>query len=202
LTDPAIPLAIPGIRWLPFYYCFDFRANDLGYQLTSEDSLVTFLPDDDPNVSDHEEWPDEGYPLEFPKSSIKIAPYDYHPTNLEDAYAWAGIFGIGKLSKADQAAAKKRVAEEVYGLGFYAPETEKEFQECLSHPFIQGKPDTTCLNPRCRNHKRKGQLSTIALMDAEPVKGVHTFGRWGASVQLIFQMCSKCHTIRVSNQCP
>ncbi len=71
LDDPAIPIAIPGIRWLPFYYCFDFRANDLGYRLITEDSLVTFFPDDDPNVADREEWPDEDYPLEFPNPASR-----------------------------------------------------------------------------------------------------------------------------------
>jgi hypothetical protein len=201
LTDPAVPVAIPGLRWLPLYYCFDFRANDLGYQLTSEDSLAAFFPDDDPNVTDHEEWPGENYPLVFPKSGIKITPYDYDPTNLDEAYAWAGVFGIEKLSKADQTAAKKRIAEEMDGLGLNAPVTERELQECLSNPFTQGKPNKTCLNPRCVNHKRRGKLSTIALMPAEPVKGVCTFGRWGMGVQLVFQMCNNCHTIRVSNQC-
>ena len=24
LTDPAVPIAIPRVRWLPLYYCFDF----------------------------------------------------------------------------------------------------------------------------------------------------------------------------------
>ena len=61
---------------------------------------------------------------------------------------WAGIFGIGKLAKADQAAAKKRVAEEMDGLGLGVPETEKEFQEALSSPFMQGKPDSGCLSGR------------------------------------------------------
>jgi hypothetical protein len=86
LTDPAFPLTIPGVRWLPFYYCFDFRANDLGYRLISDDELVTFFPDDDPNVSKQESWPDDDYPPEFPKSGIKVAAYDYDPTDLEDAY--------------------------------------------------------------------------------------------------------------------
>src|SRR3954466_15464919 len=35
MTDPGIPFTIPGVRWLPFYYCFDFRANDLSYRLIS-----------------------------------------------------------------------------------------------------------------------------------------------------------------------
>jgi hypothetical protein len=158
LTDPAIPFAIPGVRWLPFYYCFDFRANDLGYRLISDEALVTYFPEDDPNVTDHEEWPDENFPPEFPKSSIKISEYEYDPTDLEDAYRWAGVFGIGKLSKRDQAAAKKRVAELVDGLGLGVPETEKEFDEALSNPFMQGKPDSPCLNPKCSNRTKKGQL--------------------------------------------
>jgi hypothetical protein len=200
LSDPEIPIAIPGVRWLPFYYCFDFRANDLGYRLISDESLVTFFPDD-PNVAHEESWPDEAFPLEFPKSSIEVAHYPYDPTRLDDAYAWSGVFGIGRLSEADQAVAKQRVAEDVEGLGFYAPETEEEYEEALSYPFLQGKPDGECLNPGCPNHSKKGQLITIALMPAEPVAGVHTFGRWGGYTQLIFQLCGLCHTIRATNQC-
>jgi len=201
LTDPAIPITIPGVRWLPFYYCFDFRANDLGYRLISDDELVTYFPTDDPNVTDHEEWPDEDYPLAFPKSNINIAAYDYDATDLEDAYRWAGVFGISKLSKRNLAAAKKRVAELTAGLGLGVLETEEDFDEALSSPFMQGKPDTPCLNPKCSDRKKRGQLIPIALMPAEPVMGVHTFGRWGGGVQLIFRMCPKCYTIRVSNQC-
>src|SRR5262249_18125580 len=104
LTDPAIPFSIPGVRWLPFYYCFDFRANDLGYRLISDDELVAFFPTDDPNVSNEESWPDDDYPLEFPKSKIRIGACAYDPTDLNDAYQWAGVFGIGKLTKRDQAA--------------------------------------------------------------------------------------------------
>jgi hypothetical protein len=196
LTDPAIPITIPGVRWLPLYYCFDFRANDLGYRLISDDELVTYFPDDDPNVSDKESWPDtEGYPLEFPKSLIKITAYPYNPTKLKDAYQWAN------LSKRDQLAAKKRVSKSMDSLGFFPPETEEEFDEAFSSPFAQGKPDSPCLNPNCSNWTKKAQLTTIALMPAEPVKGVHTFGRMGAGVQLIVQMCPRCYTIRVSNQC-
>ncbi len=87
------------------------------------------------------------------------------------------------------------------GLGYYAPVTEKEYQDCLSSPFVQGKPDESCLNPRCRHRKKKGQLSTIALMPAEPVKGVHLFGLWGTDTFLIFQLCKHCYSIRVTNQC-
>jgi hypothetical protein len=71
LTDPAIPFTLPGVRWLPFYYCFDFRANDLGYRLMSDEELVTFFPSDDPNVSKEESWPDDDHPLEFPNRASR-----------------------------------------------------------------------------------------------------------------------------------
>jgi hypothetical protein len=158
LTDPAIPFTIPGVRWLPFYYCFDFRANDLGYRLISDEELVTFFPTDDPNVTEHEEWPGEDYPLEFPKSRIEIAAYDFDPTELEDAYRWAGVFWIGKLSKRDQAAAKKRVAELMDGLGLSVPETDKDFDDTLSSPFMLGTHDIeefgTRFNERFRDWLR------------------------------------------------
>jgi hypothetical protein len=200
LTDPTIPIAIPGIRWLPFYYCFDFRANDLGYRLISDEELVTFFPNDDPNVTNEESWPDEEYPLEFPKSAIKVATHQYDPTDLQDAYQWAGVFGIGGLSERDRAAAQSRVVEELF-FDEAVPETDEDFDEAFSNPFMQGKPDSPCLNPQCSNRNRKGRLTPIAIMPAEPVKSVHTFGRWGGDVQLIFRMCPKCYTIRVCNEC-
>ena len=49
--------------------------------------------------------------------------------------------------------------------------------------------------------RRPPQGGTRNLVLAEPVEGVHTFGPYGGGVQLIFQMCPKRCTIRVSNQC-
>lgn len=198
LADPAIPVSIPGIRWLPLYYCFDFRANDLGYRLVSDGALVTYFPKNDPNVSTSEEWPHDDYPTEFPQSSIKIAREDYDPTDLEDAYFWAGVFGIDKLSKRDHAAARKRAAKLATGLGFAAPKTEEEYAEALSGPFTQGKPNAACLNPKCAGSKQGGSLVPFALMSPEPLPGIRPYG--DAGVQLLFQICPRCSTIRASNQ--
>ena len=201
LTDPAVPIVIPGIRWLPLYYCFDYRATELGYRLISEEELVTYFPTDDPNVSEEESWPADDYPLEFPKCAIKVEAYAFDSTRLDEAYEWAGIFGIGNLSAPDQAAAKKRVTELMKALELSVPQTDEDFEDALCRPFIQGKPVGSCLNPDCSNGTESGRLTTFALIPAEPVEGIHTFGRWGGGTELIFQICQKCHTIRVSNQC-
>lgn len=201
LTDPAIPFSVPGVRWVPIYYCFDFRLNDLGYRLLSDDALTAFVPTDDKNVSATESWPDENYPMEFPRSKIAISPHPYDPTDLDDAYSWAGVFGIDKLSPKKQAAAKRREAEWTESLGFHPPETDDEFREATGRPFSQGRPKGACLNPDCENASRIGSLATVALIPGEPVPGVHTFGQWGKGVQLIVQKCPLCHTFRVSNEC-
>ena len=201
LTDPTVPIVVPGVRWIPIYYCFDFRVNDFGYQLLSNDAMVPFIPTDDRNVSAEESWPGDHYPMEFPQSPMTVTPYPYDPANLEDAYAWAGIFGISRLSVADQTVAKRRATETAEGLGLYPPETDEEFREALSLPFMQGRPNNTCLNPSCANHTQEGRLATIALIPAEPVPGVYTFGEHGSGVMLIVEKCPACHTFRVSNQC-
>lgn len=201
LADPAVPIAIPGVRWLPLYYCFDFRANDLGYRLISDDRLVTYFPEDDPNVTAEEEWPDGDYPAEFPRSPIDVASHPYDPTDADDALRWSGIFGIGQLTPDDRESVRRRLSDHLESIGFDAPETEEEFEEALSHPFLQGKPDSPCLNPECPDRHHKGRLVPIALMPAEPIPGLHLYGRWESGVRLIFRICPRCSTIRASNEC-
>ncbi|MBX9624910.1 MAG: hypothetical protein K2X82_13980 [Gemmataceae bacterium] len=201
LSDPAVPAAVPGVRWLPLYYCFDFRTNDLGYRLVGDEAMEVFVPADDPNVAAREEWPADGYPPVFTRSDIRVKPHPYDPTDLEDAYAWAGVFGTDRLSPADRAAARERAAAEAEMCGSSPPETDEEFREAMSSPFVQGRPAGGCLNPRCQGYGANGELVPVALVPAEPVAGVHTFGELGGDVTLIVQKCLRCHTLRVTNQC-
>jgi len=184
---------------MPLYYVFDLRANELGYRLTSESSMVTYFPSDDPNVSESEEWPSDGYPSEFPLSKITILPRGYDPTNLDDAYFWAGVFGVSQLSSNDQAAARKRVAKLMEDYGMDPPETDEDYDSCLSSPFAQAKPSSDCLNPDCENHGVYDKLQVVAIVPPEPVPGVRLWG--GADVQIVFELCPSCYTIRASNQC-
>ena len=200
-TDPTVPFAVPGVRWVPFYYCFDFRVNSVGYRLVSDSAMEVFFVENERNVSDREEWPADSYPTAFPRSPIKVNPLRYDPTDLEDAYSWAGVFGIDELSPANRLKARTRVAEEAELFGGFTPETDEEFRASMSRPFMQGMPNGNCLNPKCPARIREGQLSVVALVPAEPVKGVHTFGPYGSDVRLIFQLCPVCHAIRADNEC-
>lgn len=199
LRDPCVPIQIPGLNWLPLYYVFDFRANDLGYRLTSENSMETFFPLDDENVTSKEEWPGKNYPASFPRSDFSVFRCDYDPTDREDAYMWAGVFGVPKLSTADRQSVNRRVERDCQFTYDFTDATEEEYEDAMCFPFMQGKPNNMCLNPGCESYSRHGQLSVIALLPPEPVPGVQLWG--GAGVQLIFEMCPLCYTIRSSNQC-
>jgi hypothetical protein len=113
----------------------------------------------------------------------------------------AAIFGIEKLSAEDRNWVLEQEAQQVEMIEGYRPDTEKELLECMSHPFAQGRPNSRCPNSRCSHNTIAGSLEVIALMPANPVPNVYTFGRSGNDAQLIFEQCAKCHTIHVSNQC-
>jgi hypothetical protein len=200
LDDPLIGIEIPGAQWLPFYYCFDFRVNALGYRLRTDDELTVFFWPNEPNVSKVESFPNDDFPPEFPRRTVKVVRVPFDPSDPEDAYVFGAIFGLEKLSAKDRAVVLQREADQVDLIEGYRPESEEELLKSLSYPFAQGPPRSRCPNPACANHRTPGGLDVIALMPAEPLRGVRTFGRWSEGVQLIFELCPQCHTIHVSNQ--
>jgi len=200
LSDPAIPFSIPGVRWLPFYYCFDFRINVIGYRLTSDDSMVTYLPSDDPHVSKKESWPGDNYPMEFPSRRMQVRPAKYESTNLNHVYTWCGIFGIPPELARDEATAQKMLWDYAKREELVWEPEGSPFFDTFTSPFMQGRPDHPCINPQCENHRLRGTLKVIGLIPAEPVNDIHTFGPYGSEVKLIFQICPACNTIRVCNE--
>jgi hypothetical protein len=201
LEDPLIGLHIPRVQWLPLYYCFDFRVNAFGYHLSSDEVLRVYFWPNEPNTSKTESYPDKDFPRHFAKTGITLASYDFDPTDRNDAYDFAAVFGLDKLSPKDRAWVLRKEADACQAMLGYRPETEAEVVASLSRPFGQGRPDSPCPNPDCKYHKKKGHLQVIALVPGQPVPGVHMFGRWGDGVQLIYELCPNCHTIHVSNQC-
>ncbi|MBA2113171.1 hypothetical protein [Bremerella alba] len=203
LTHRDLPFDLPGMRWLPLYYCFDFRVNTMGYRFRDNQSLEFFFDHDDPYTSASESWPDDNYPEAFPQASIQVEPLPYDPTNLDDAKTWSGVFGIDELSLQDRESLRSEILKFMKLFGEYEPESEEEIWERIHMPFIQGPPESRCLNPTCdfSLKERPGQLCTIAITGNSPIAGVKIFGPHGDGVMLTFQACQKCQTIRVENQC-
>ncbi len=200
LSDPAVPIALPGVRFLPLYYCFDFRVNELGYRLTTDGAMTTYFPENEPNVSGHEQWPADDYPAEFPRSPARVEPVRYDPADPADAAAFAGVFGVGGLSPENRADFGARAAEFAELFGFDPPGTDDELAELLPAPFAQSRPSGRCPNPDCDAHRSGERLRSIALVSGEPVPGVRPWGDHGAGVQVVFESCPHCHAVLATNQ--
>ncbi len=198
LTDPLVPIAVPGLKWLPLYYVFDFRANEVGYTLHSDASMTTYFPTDDENVSSDESWPSDDFPMVFPSHSIELAAHSFDPKNLDDAAQWAGVFGIRHLADDQLAELKRLIDAHCDEIGDYPPEGD-DFYDYLCSPLWQGTPNNCCINPGCENNSKPQSLNVLALVPHDPIPGLEIWG--GAYVQTIFEICPLCYTIRSSNQC-
>ena len=198
LSDPLVPLSVPGLKWLPLYYVFDFRVNEVGYKLSSDSSMTTYFPSDDPNVSTEESWPSPDFPMEFTVHSVKVSTRLFDPSSLEESETWAGVFGIEHLNKKQRAKLRKRIEKHCKTFGMYPP-SDDDLAEFLNSPFWQGPPKGTCLNPSCSNYRLSNTLNVFAIVPHDPIPGLEIWG--GADVQIIFEICPLCHTIRSTNQC-
>ena len=198
LSDPLIPFSIPGLKWLPLYYVFDFRANQVGYKLSSDSSMTTFFPSNDPNVSSTESWPAPDFPMEFDQHPVNLSAYSFDPTNLDESETWSGVFGVDHLTTRQRTKLKKRIAKQCKAFGEYPPDSD-DLSEFLRSPFWQGPPRNCCLNPDCKNFQLRNSLNVFAIVPCEPIPGLLIWG--GAEVQTIFEICPLCYTIRSSNQC-
>ncbi|PQO34297.1 hypothetical protein DTL21_12250 [Bremerella cremea] len=199
LNDPKIPIEVPGIRWLPLFYCFDFQVVTIGYQLLDDQHLKFFFNRSDARTSDHEEWPGDDFPMQFVQSEVTVHDRRYDPQNVEDAYRFSGIFGVDELSTYDLELLKERVVQENEDLLDAPLENDEDFRDHLHMPFLNGIPEARCMNPVCdlAQQSRKGQLKPLALLSGNPAKGVHLFGEFGDYTSLYFQRCEMCQTIRV-----
>jgi len=203
LAESVLPFHLSGLKWLPLFYCFDFRINTIGYRLTSDDSLQFFFERSHPSVSSNEEWPYDNYPREFPKIWLNVVTVPYDPQNVDDAYAWAGVLGIDSISAEGEEQLRNKAIDAARLWGHEAPGTREELAEYLDMPFVQGRPSSQCMNPACDNSKKEhhNQLHVIAIVPNAPLDEALLFGKYEDDVILIFQICERCQTIRVSNQC-
>lgn len=198
LNDPEVPWELPDNCWLPLYYCFDFRVKTIAYQLESDESIRFFIDLNQAHTTEHEEWPADDFPMQFPSHPVTIEPYEYEPQDVDDAYLFAGVFGTDHLSAYDWEGLKQRIFDDAEEYDLPMPETDEDLQEFLEMPFLNGKPESRCLNPECKFAGQAGddQLQPIALVPGCPAEDVHLFGEHGDFTRVYFQLCRACRTMR------
>jgi hypothetical protein len=184
-ADPALPLQIPGIRLLPLYYSFPYNGGACGYRVKSETEIEVFYME---NKKVEKDFPYADYPSQFPERSVRLASISYEEHKTLVFFLEAGEEA---LSEAD----RKMIMSD-----YRYPFT----QLGGVHRMWQGIPAVACPNPSCEYSKYSCFMDLFAVIWNEPHPGVFLWDAESADccdVQVIFQICPKCHSIHACNRC-
>lgn len=197
-SDPLLSKLPSKYGRLPLYFSFDLHLMSFGYKEVDDDTCMVF-----PNFAeevniDQPEIP-EDIPREFPRYQVRIDSYPYNPALRDDAVAFAGVYGIHRLSTKDQSAVRKQYDKLYRKIMLEAPEGDA-LENFMSSPYCQGRPVGKCPNPECINYDAPKSLLPLAIFPANLRSDVQLFGCWSKGIQLIFELCPLCHTYRTSNQ--
>jgi hypothetical protein len=185
LSDPVLGFLEMDCVRLPLLYPFSYDGADLAYRVKSEGEVELLAPlKGKPSPG----WPYPNYPRVFKPVPVSLdpIPYEVHKT----------------LAFAYEVTSDMEYAERL------SPEDRKLLDK-LGHPFTQiggilnlpwGAPDVQCPNAACRYHTM-GAMDYLATVREAPIPGVSLWGEWGISVIIVYQICSECRSIYVSNTC-
>jgi hypothetical protein len=124
----------------------------------------------------------------------------YDPSDPENALLYAGVFGYDALSPEQFAALARHVEKD--GLpDIFGYETGEDYLRegnCL--PFTQGHPVEDCPAPECPNHGRVSSLRPFAIFREGRHEARTLWGPNCGSLQIVYQICPACSTIRTTNQ--
>ncbi|HSY09500.1 MAG TPA: hypothetical protein VK840_01160 [Candidatus Dormibacteraeota bacterium] len=195
-SDPAFPLQIPEIRYLPLFYSFPYNAGACGYRVKSETEIEVLYME---TKEVERDFPYENYPTEFPERRVRLVPISYEQHKTLVFYLEAGKEA---LSDAD----RKLILDE-----YRYPFT----QLGGIHRMWQDVPNVPCPNPACENNKFKCFMEVFAVIWNQPHEGIFLWEKpskakysWqkdddghNDDVQVIFQFCPKCYSIHACNRC-
>jgi hypothetical protein len=188
-TDPSFPIHLPKARFLPLYYCFPYNGGGVGYRIVSDEEIEILSMETNRVERD---FPYENYPDTFPETPISLAPisYEEHKTLVYYLYCQDNYLEEECLSDKD-----------------------RQFIEQSGYPFTQlggiqrmwqDIPDVFCPNKQCDNHKSRDSMDVFAVVWNQPVQGIYLWdddAEYESNTQLIFQICSLCHSIHACNRC-
>ncbi|HXQ37355.1 MAG TPA: hypothetical protein VN843_25320 [Anaerolineales bacterium] len=186
--DPSVPVHIPRVRYLPLYYCFPYNAGALGYRVVS-DGEITILYMETKRVQP--DFPYEGYPSEFVKTPVSLAPISYEDHKTLVYYMTCEDHNLQRkyLSKKDKASLTQ-----------------------IGYPFTQlggiqrmwqGIPDVPCPNRTCEYHRYNCFMQVFAVVWNHPVPRVYLWDddpKTSTEIQVIFQICPLCDSIYVCSR--
>mgnify|MGYP007059394867 FL=1 len=215
--DPEIPISIPGVRWVPLYYCFNWRSGmTVGYRVESESKIETFpLARRFKNyVSDESEYPYDGFPDQFDIRAVVATRSAFDPLNREHVREYIDVFGTESLGERS----RRELIDDLrsdYNLLDEGPadDSDEALLMTISGPSCQGHPENTCPNPGCGNHSAPRSMRIIAIVPAYPFgdsvehETLDVFSPWGeqcdlpcSDLEIVYEMCPVCSAIMATSQ--
>ena len=225
-SDDLVPISLDGVRHFPLIHGFQFCSNgeEFIYRVLKEREIEVISHKNE----DFDEWfPYDDYPDHFPGLQFALRSEPYDATKAEDALMYQGVFGLDALSDSETLRAVE-VAKSTWHPEKFERSDSPEWTDIeLMHsrgcePFCQTAPSDRCPSPQCTAEVDYViDAYELDLSDGNPplkvrerimriptlkVIAIHEGARdeelWGGVwVQLIFQLCSECGCVVVSNQC-
>jgi hypothetical protein len=180
--DPAFPLKIPGVRFLPLFFPFQYDGGACGYRVKSDTEIEILYLQNKRIVKD---FPYEDYPSEFDERHVRLEPITYEQHKVI-AFLLEG--GEKALSKKDHKLLFTDLRYPFSQLGGI-------------HELKQGFPDVACPEPTCENSRCSDFMEVFAVVWHEPHPGVFLWDSSADDVQLIFLICPTCHALHACNRC-
>ena len=192
LRDPLVPFSLPNTNFLPLLYGLNY-GTDCCYKIRSDTEFELVHP----GVQEYYFPPWEA-PESFPRKSTSFSQEVFDPTNADDVMDWKGVFGCDQLNSKERERALDMARERSWLSVNDAPSDDWTYEQVIDSsfdpPFAQSRPYNLCKTPDCK----KSELSVIALQD----NAVPDELLWPDEyVKTIWQICSTCQCITVSNQC-
>lgn len=144
------------------------------------------------------DFPYENYPSEFPERRVRLVPISYEQHKTLVYYLEAGKKALDEQDR-------KLILDE-----FRYPFT----QLGGIHRMWQGIPHVACPNPACSNSRHECFMEVFAVIWDRPHAGIFLWEipekpkySWEKAdenpddIQVIFQICPKCHSIQACNRC-
>jgi hypothetical protein len=202
LNDPRLGITFPRTRKLPLYYGFVYDGGGVSYQVISEEEIQIVKME---SLTSFENYPYKKYPAEFPRHSVSLRRLPFNPKEIEDVQEYSGVFGFDWVAKEDRSEMYQALVQELKHRYDHEqlrpPQTLSEMTRFFYRPFAQGRPAPFCPNSKCPRYNRGKPMLVLAVIEGEPIRGIHLWGKDNDDVWIIFLICPRCHTIQSYNEC-
>lgn len=193
LRDPMVPIELKCADFLPLLQCFNY-GTECCYQIKSDTEIKLIKPQKQERY-----FPPWEAPATFKKQSTSFAQQSFDPTNADDVMNWKGVFGWDELVESERERAIELARQQTsLNVEENAPDSTWTYADvidcCYDPPFAQSRPGNRCKNPDCDNDS----LRVIALQNDVVADELIWPDEY---VQTIWQMCTSCDCVTVSNQC-